>query len=215
MYFHATFNEVEPMKKNYFFIVSIILLFLSVLAFSDNLFWDVGQESNKDPKFIIHGILMLAWFSMPVVQTQLIRKGNIAAHKKWGKIGMLIAIGVFVSTLYVFYAVFNGWDAMPFYVKANRIFMLSFAVLVYLAYRNRHNSAKHKRYIFMASLLILEPILSRIAINDSVEVFMALVWNVLFVSLFAYDWFTLKKIHTISWMGFVWFYIVYTVSILL
>jgi len=35
-----------------------------------------------------------------------------------------------------------------------------------------------------------------------------------FISLFIYDWLTLKKIHWISWTGCIWFYIVWTISIL-
>jgi hypothetical protein len=35
----------------YFSIVSTLLLLLSIVAFSDNLFTDVGQPSNRDPKF--------------------------------------------------------------------------------------------------------------------------------------------------------------------
>ncbi len=205
------------MKKHYFSAVSIFLLLLSLLAFSDNLITDVGQESNSDPKFIIHGLIMFAWFIIFVVQTNFIRKGDYKAHMKWGIAGMVTAIGVFISTLYVFVAIYKGWDAMPYFAKANRFFMLSFAVLVVLGYINRQNATKHKRFIYMASLLILEPILSRVTGNlhiGNVEAFIAIVWNGLFVSLFVYDWISLERIHKISWMGLVWFYIVWAISIL-
>ncbi len=206
------------MGKNYFFFSSLILLLLSLIAFSDNLLTDVGQESNSDPKFVVHGLLMFAWFIIFVVQTNFIRKGNHNAHIKWGIAGMISAIGVFLSTVYVFVAVYKGWDAMPYFVKANRFFMLSFAVLVVLGYLNRKNGTKHKRFVFLASLLILEPILSRVTGNLSIEngvAFIAIVWNGLFISLFVYDWLTLKKVHKITWMGFVWFYAVWAISVLL
>ncbi len=206
------------MKKYYFQTVSIFLLILSLIAFSDNLITDVRQESNSDPKFIIHGLFMFAWFIIFVIQANFIRKGNYAAHIKWGVAGMITAIGVFVSTVYVFVAIYKGWDAMPYFAKANRFFMLSFAVLVVFGYLYRKNGARHKRFIYMASLLILEPILSRVTGNlyiENVEGFIAIVWNGLFISLFVYDWLTLKKIHKISWMGFVWFYIVWVISVLI
>jgi hypothetical protein len=205
------------MRKYYFQIVSVLLLIFSFIAFSDNLITDVGQESNKDPKFIIHGLLMFSWFILFVVQANFIRKGDYKTHMKWGMAGMIVAIGVFLSTVFVFIAVYNGWDAMPFYAKANRFFMLSFAVLIFLSYLNRQNGTKHKRYIYMASLLILEPILSRVTGNlhiDNVEAFVAIVWNGLFISLFMYDWLTLNKIHKITWIGFVWFYVVWAISLL-
>lgn len=203
------------MRKYYFQAVSILLIILSVIAFSDNLITNVGQESNTDPKFIIHGLLMFSWFIIFVVQANFIRKGDYNAHMKWGIIGMISAIGVFLSSVYIFIAVYKGWDAMPFFAKANRLFMLSFAVLVVLGYLNRKNGTKHKRLIYMASLFILEPILSRVSENlhiENLEAFIIIVWNGLFISLFAYDWITLKRIHKISWFGFLWFYLVWTTS---
>jgi len=69
------------MKKNYFFIISIFMLLLSVVAFSD-LFYDVKQKSNNDPKYIIHGLFCFAWFILFFVQTNFIRKKDYRAHVK-------------------------------------------------------------------------------------------------------------------------------------
>jgi hypothetical protein len=44
----------------YFSIISVLMLSLSIIAFSDNLFTDLGQPSNSDPKFIVHGLFGLA-----------------------------------------------------------------------------------------------------------------------------------------------------------
>lgn len=193
------------------------MLFLSLFAFSDNLIFDVKQKSNSDPKFIIHGLFCLAWFVILVIQTGYIRKLNYKAHIRLGITGMIVAVGVFISSVYVFVAIYKGWDAMPFYVKANRFFMFSYAILILLAYLNRKSGTKHKRFIFIATLYLLGPILDRVAGHldiENVEVFNAIIWHGLFISLFIYDWLTLKKIQRISWMGFVWFYIVWTISIL-
>jgi hypothetical protein len=54
---HSGEGEVVVRARGaYFSIVSVLLLFLSVVAFSDNLFTDVGQPSNRDPKLIVHGL---------------------------------------------------------------------------------------------------------------------------------------------------------------
>lgn len=206
------------MKKYYFQSISILLLVLSLIAFSDNFITDVGQETNSSPKFIIHGLIMFAWFIVFAVQANFIRKGDYISHMRWGIAGMITAAGVFLSTLYVFITVYKGWDAMAFYVKANRFFMMSFAVLVTLSYIYRKNRDLHKRLILMSSLLIMEPILSRVSGNLHIEngiAFLAIAWNILFISLFVYDWMIMKKIHKITWMGFLWFYIVYVISTLI
>lgn len=206
------------MPKNYFSWASIFLLVLSLIAFSDNLFYDIGQESNSDPKFIIHGLFFLAWFVMLVIQSNFIRKGDIRAHRKWGMWGMGIALGVILSTFYVFYAVYEGWSAMEGFVKANRIFTMTFTVFVLLAYVKRKTPTAHKRYLFVGTLYILEPVIGRVAgklgggSDLSFFLFETIIWNGLFISLLIYDWKTLKKLHPISWIGFIWFYLIWLFS---
>lgn len=130
---------------------------------------------------------------------------------------MIVAIGVVLSTFYIFYSTYTGWDNLVFYAKPNRFFMPSFAVLIFLAYRYRKVPEKHKRLILVAIFLMLEPILSRSLgfIDVSLFITIPLVWNAFFVSLFAYDWITSRKIHFISYMGFIWFYIVWTICVLM
>ena len=206
------------MRKYYFQIASIFLLILSIIAFSDNLITDVGQKSNRDPKFIIHGLSMFAWFIIFVAQANFIRKGNYSAHKKWGIAGFVSAILVVISSVYIISEVYPGsWNTLKYYEKAILFFIPSYAVLVLLGYLNRQNGNRHKRFVYMGTLLILEPILDRVATHLHIGnsgIFVFLVWNGLFISLFIYDWLTMNKIHKISWMGFVWFYVVWTISLL-
>jgi hypothetical protein len=110
---------------------------------------------------------------------------------------------------------------MEFFVKANRVFTTSFAVLILLAYLKRKNSVEHKRYLYMGTLYVLGPVLDRVAgkimsVDELllVVIFELIIWNSLFISLFVYDWLTLKKVHPISWVGFIWFYVVWLLSTL-
>ncbi len=84
------------------------MLLMSVVAFSDNLLTDEGQKSNSNPKFIIHGLFCLAWFIMLVVQSGFIRSKNYKAHIRWGVAGMLMALGVFLSSVYIFVVIYKG-----------------------------------------------------------------------------------------------------------
>jgi hypothetical protein len=208
------------MKKNYFFIVSVFLLLLSLVAFSDNLFYDIGQESNSDPKFVIHGLFFLAWFIILVIQSKHVRERNIKAHIKLGMWGMGIAIGVIISTFYVFYTEFKGWSVMPGFVKANRIFTVTFTLMVLLAYIKRKNAAAHKRLLFVGTVYVLGPVIGRVAdklcggSELSYLTFELVIWNGLFISLFINDLITLKKVHKVSWIGFIWFYIIWAISVI-
>ena len=65
------------MKKYFFQVASILILIFYIIGFSDNLFTDVRQKSNSDPKFIIHGLFCFAWIVILVIQTNFISNGNI------------------------------------------------------------------------------------------------------------------------------------------
>jgi hypothetical protein len=69
--------------KNYYFqIVSTFLLVLSFIAFSDNLITDIGQESNSDLKFIIHGLFMFVIIGWVIIeQIWKKKKPNISEDK--------------------------------------------------------------------------------------------------------------------------------------
>lgn len=55
-------------EKAYFPVLGVFLLALSLVAFSDNLFTDIGQPSNREPRFLIHGFFALVWFTLLAAQ---------------------------------------------------------------------------------------------------------------------------------------------------
>jgi hypothetical protein len=206
------------MKKYYLLTISVLILILSLIGFSDNLITDIGQESNSDPKFIIHGLFCFAWMFILVIQTNFIKNGKYKTHKQLGIIGFIVAIGVVVSSWYIFVVTFKGWNELIFFAKANRFFMTSYAVLVFIGYLKRKEVEKHKRLVYLATLYMLEPILSRASGNMGFDIspilFVTIVWNAFFLSFFVYDWVTIKRIHAITYLGYIWFYVVWTVAIL-
>lgn len=217
------------MRKNYFSYATAILLFLSFWGFSDNLFWKVDQPSNSDPKFIVHGLFCLAWMLVLFVQANLVRAGHVGLHRKLGTFGFLIAIGVTLSTAYVFWAVRKPWTEMTFLVQANRLLLPGFALLVLLAFLNRKRSDWHRRYVLLASFYMLEPVLSRAfdpieplltrftgsQIDAAWWVFFVISWNALFLSLFAYDRAGQGKIHPATKNGTILFYAMWIAVLLL
>lgn len=206
-------------RERYFSSISIAILALSVWGFSDNLIWNVRQPSNSDPKFVIHGAFCLTWMLLFAVQANLVRTGRMRVHRKLGIAAFLTAAGVTVSTIYVFAAVWKGWDAMTPIVKANRLLLPSYSVLVLIAFFLRRRPDFHKRLLLIATLFMLEPVLSRsfdpiepllLGFTDSQVdfswwIFFVTAWNGLFLSLFAYDWLTERKIHPVTIAGFGWF----------
>ncbi|RYY23889.1 MAG: hypothetical protein EOP62_18525 [Sphingomonadales bacterium] len=211
-------------RRTYFPAMGLILLALTLTGFSDNLFTDVGQASNSDPKFIVHGLLCGAWIILFFVQTCLIARGNARLHRKLGIAGMVIAVGVALSTIWVFVAVWKGWAAMNMEAQANRLLLPSYALFVALGLRNRTRPDWHRRYLLAGTLFMLGPVLGR-AFDPLVvpflggwtepqidAAFMPIflgIWFALFASLFAYDAMVLRRIHPVTagatlWFGAIW-----------
>jgi len=142
---------IQRVWASYFSITSVLLLILSVVAFSDNLFTDIHQPSNSDPKFIIHGLFGLAWYVLLATQANLIRAGNLRLHRKLGIATFIVAIGVTLATLYVFVVLWKGWPNMDPEVRANRLLLPGFALCLLLAWQRRAQPEWHKRLIFIGT----------------------------------------------------------------
>lgn len=218
-------------RSLYFSVTSALLLFLSVAAFSDNLFTDIGQPSNRDPKFVIHGVFGLAWYVLLVIQANLVRVRNLRVHRKLGIATFIVAIGVTLSTLYIFIVVWKGWANMTPEVRTNRLFLVGYATCLLFAWLRRAQSDWHKRLIFSATFFMLGPVLSRAydplfvswidplfpaytARVDEVAflVFFWGLWIGFFLSLARYDWSLLRRIHPVTVAGFAWFALTWLLS---
>lgn len=216
------------MKKLYFPAVSLVVLALTLVGFQDNLFTDVGQPSNSDPKFIIHGLFCLAWPMVFAVQANFVRTGNLRLHRQLGATGLVVAAGVVLSTLYVFVAIWNGWGAMAADAKANRLLLPAFLACVWLAWSMRTRPDWHRRLLLVGTLYMLGPVLMRASILTDPFVpheteeellratfgFTAVVWNALFLSLFAYDLATLRRVHRVTVAGYGLFWAIWVVALL-
>jgi hypothetical protein len=144
----------------HFAVGSALLLMLSLVAFWDNLVSDVGQPSNADPKMVVHGLFLLAWVVLLTVQSSLPALGRLAWHRRIGPYGFAAAAGVAFSTLWLFVAVWRGWDALRPEVLANRMFLALFVLWMVGAWRTRTRPDWHKRFLYLGTLFLLEPVLA-------------------------------------------------------
>lgn len=227
----------------YFSVVSVLLLFLSIVAFSDNLFTDIGQPSNGDPKFVVHGLFGLAWYVLLATQANLVRVRNLRLHRKLGIATFIVAIGVTLSTLYLFVVLWKGWANMSGEVRANRLFLPGYALCLWFAWLRRGQPDWHKRLIFTGTFFMLGPVLARaydpliaswmeplfpafaarmagmrmdFAGLDADPAFLAFfygVWIGFFLSLARYDWKTLRRTHPVTVAGPVWFVLAWLISL--
>jgi hypothetical protein len=156
---------------------------------------------------------------------------NVKLHKKLGIATFIVAIGVTLSTLYIFIVLWKGWDHMTAEVRANRLFLPGYAICLLFAWLRRRQPDWHKRLIFTGTFFMLGPVLSRAydplivswmeplfpvftARVDQVgfQVFHWGIWIGFFLSLALYDWKTLRRIHFVTISGFAWFLLTWLLS---
>lgn len=211
-------------RSLYFPALFALLTILSLVAFWDNLVTDVDQPSNSQPRMIVHGLFAFGWMLLLFAQAMLIRSRNLALHRRLGLAAFGVAIGVTLSTLWLFVVAWKGWSLMTPEVQANRILLPSFSLAILAAYLNRHRAVVHKRLVTVGTLFLMEPILARtfdplivpllpvMAPGEDMPIFYAYMiasWAGLFASLAAYDWRTLGHVHPITAWSFAWLVGVY------
>lgn len=112
------------------------------------------------PTIIAHIIIMLAWYSLVVVQAGLISQNNKALHMRLGRLSGLIAAAVIIAgtlvTLETYARRFSeNAIGAEFAVYLSFSSLLGFAVLYGLALHMRTSANDHKRYILMAGTAMM------------------------------------------------------------
>lgn len=118
-----------------------------------------------------HGMIMMGWVLMLLVQPILIRKGKMNLHRQVGRLSYVLAPLVLVS---LFLANQDGYHRILKSVgepQAVGLLALTFpsivffAVLYFLAIRYRHRPALHMRFMCSTAFLFIPPALDRALIH--------------------------------------------------
>lgn len=156
-----------PIYRNafYWFIGLLVLLILG--------FWKSYFSQLPDTGHITHhahGMVMLAWVVLLIVQSWLIRNRRNARHRLIGKISFVIAPAVVVTAIFVnFFFQANAKD--PVAPLTQSIYWLgyasagTFAIMYGLAIRHRREMHLHARYMVATALVFLVPGLFRAIAN--------------------------------------------------
>lgn len=159
---------------------ALLLLALTIIGFQWFYFHGKaypGRELTPPIRnlVILHGLVMSAWILLALLQPILVRRGNLRAHKRFGRIGTGLAVAVFILGLIV--AIESTRVAPPdmiFYGLNSRQFMavplsviLAFGIFVFIGVWNRRRPDLHKPMMLLATLSAVSAAISRIdALND-------------------------------------------------
>lgn len=132
---------------------------LIVLAGFGGTFYGVARGDGKMSHLVaVHTAIFAAWLVFFIAQTTLVARGNVAAHMRWGIVGLLLAVAMlFVGYLTSIAGIRRGFDLGdnndPLgYAVFPMGDLVSFAILFTLGYIYRHQAQAHKRFMLLATI---------------------------------------------------------------
>jgi hypothetical protein len=158
----------ESMECRRFFLgTSIAMLLIVLVGFAPTFYlrsYFPTARPPAPPYAYWHGVVMTAWYLLLVAQTALVSARRSDLHRRLGIAGIVVAMGVLGTGLYVNTNLVPRLAALgvqlppateqfiAFVVISGRFFLAAFAMLVAAAVLLRRHKAVHARLMFLASL---------------------------------------------------------------
>ena len=120
------------------------------------------------PLFLhVHGVVMVLWLGMYVLQSSLISHGQVAIHRKTGWLSLAIAAAVVgMGSFTGIHAIDSGrvppFFSPAFFLALTQLGVLAFALVVAWAVVRRRDVQWHRRLMIGSGILIAEPALGRL-----------------------------------------------------
>ncbi|MDB5276417.1 MAG: hypothetical protein JWR61_1372 [Ferruginibacter sp.] len=206
--FKTDTNAFTPsMQKGRYFFVTMAGLFpvIALAGFIPSYVAMRAGEFNIHWSAHVHGVLMLGWLIVYIMQSWLALKGNFKFHRALGLYAVVLGIIIWCSMGIASAHALIG-NAVPadsflfdillvqLYIMQVFGFFFTWGILV------RKNAEAHKRLLFLATLVLTQAAIDRMPwLQAGSRAFICL--DLMLIPLFIYDWITLKRIHPVTWVG--------------
>jgi hypothetical protein len=118
-----------------------------------------------------HGVVMMGWVFMLLLQPILIRKRKMNLHRQVGRLSYILAplvlLSIFLVNQHAYHKVLKTAGESQAVAALALIFpaFVFFAILYFLAIRYRHRPALHMRFMCSTAFLFIPPALDRALIH--------------------------------------------------
>lgn len=141
----------------------LLALAVTVIGFFHSFF---SRFTKTDLRHHFHGITATLWMILLIVQPYLYRKGNMALHRRLGKVTFALAPLLVVGGLLMVHTMLNNKEAYPPLTVYQLSFLDFFFIAQFIWFYNmaikyHRETALHARYIAGTVLLLLPPGLVR------------------------------------------------------
>lgn len=155
-----------PSDDRFFMRAALIIAVTIVAGFSFQL--AMGRSTFASPLRVhAHAIVFMGWVAIYVTQNFLATSGNIALHRRLGRIGAVWVIAMVVLGFVVTIEMARRGQVPFFFQPAHFLIfdpvsVLAFAGMVYWAIAMRKRTDWHRRLQFCAMTLLLGPAFGRL-----------------------------------------------------
>jgi hypothetical protein len=193
-------------SDNWFFSGMAFLILVTVFVGFARTYFLAGVFRAHLPAAIIHihGAAFTCWILLLVAQVSLVSARRVDMHRKLGLAGfglatLMVLLGVLAATN----ALSRGMSPPGFPLGAETFYaipladMVTFATLIYFAYRNRANPSSHKRLILIATIALMDAPTGRppFAVITGHQYMDSVFCMFFLLLLVAYDLWSLRRVH--------------------
>jgi len=190
-------------EDRFFVGMSLLLLATVLVGFAKSYFLGGLMRAPLPNKLIhLHAVFFSCWIILLIAQASFISTRHFNLHRQVGLLGFglacgMIVIGVMAATdTMTRIKMFGSFDMRTFYAVP-MFDILVFAVLIFFAYRWRHDPATHKRLILIASITIVDAATGRSPLTKITQLpYLNNIFTQFYTLLVAaFDLWYLKRIH--------------------
>jgi hypothetical protein len=211
----ATVDRVAPQMRSdstFFPLMAAAMAALVFAGFARSWFLKTIYHAPPDitPLIALHGAVFTAWIAILIAQTAFVAKNRRDLHMQLGVAGFVVAIAMLVlGTVLSVDALKRGFSPpgsppAPIFFAIPIGDMVAFIPMLWLGWTNRRRAAYHKRYMILATALILDAAVARIPLGfiETGGIIVAFVICDCFILLTAaYDFATLRRVHPATLIG--------------
>jgi FtsH-binding integral membrane protein len=147
--------------------MAIAVSALTIFGFAQFAARGIPDYANAPLHIHLHGIIYLGWLILFCTQNLLAGNGNLALHRRLGKLGLPLILAMIVVGSYAGLQSITRDHVPPHYTPAYFLPLVQIAVVTFggLAIAGlvmRHDTQWHRRLLLMATIILTDPALDRI-----------------------------------------------------
>jgi hypothetical protein len=169
---HPSDPSISPKVLRWVIVGIILLIVLTQIGFSKRYILFFPEFDGFTAAQHFHGMMMMGWLLMLLVQPILILKGKTKLHRRIGTLSYVLAPLVLLSMYLVIQSRYDVYleqggqtKAVISWLSLNFRMMVFFAVLYFLAIYYRHRPTLHMRYMVSTAFVLIGPGLVRVLIS--------------------------------------------------